>query len=102
MKDGEEIGNSGPFYPDSVETTWDELLIGVERTTVTGRIRRVASFSMHQYRNMLKVLKPDYILLNFANYLSQEDLEFLVEQLPEVTHLGFGPEIKDVKLNHIL
>lgn len=102
VKDGEEIGNSGPFYPDSVETTWDELLIGVERTTVTGRIRRVASFSMHQYRNMLKVLKPDYILLNFANYLSQEDLEFLVEQLPEVTHLGFGPEIKDVKLNHIL
>lgn len=97
---GNELGNSGPFYPDSKETTWKELGIEEEYTTVTNRVRRVATFSMQQYKKMLNFLRPDYILLNFANYMEKENLSALINELPEVTHLGFGPTYNDVYLNH--
>jgi len=100
IKDGKEIGNSGPFYPDSKETTWADIGVKEETTTVTGRIRRVATFSFQQYMRMLHHLRPDYILLNFANYMDTDDLAEILDQLPEVTHLGFGPEVDDIKLNH--
>jgi adenylosuccinate synthase len=99
--DGKEIGYSGPFYDDSIETTWEEIGVQPELTTVTKRIRRVATFSHKQYSRMLDVIRPDYVFLNFANYLKREDLVDLLEKLPEVTHLGFGPKIKDVKLQNI-
>lgn len=102
MQDGYEIGNSGPFYHDSIETSWEELNLEVEMTTVTGRIRRVATFSMTQYKNMIDMIRPDYVVLNFSNYMKEEGLKTLLEELPEVTHLGYGPEIKDIKLNHVL
>jgi len=95
-----EVGNSGPFYPDSKEVNWDIIGVTPERTTVTDRVRRVATFSMMQYYKMLEQLQPDYILLNFANYMSKLELSKLLNDLPEVTHLGFGPKVKDVKLNH--
>jgi len=100
VKDGVEIGYSGPFYPDSVETSWEEIGVEPELTTVTGRVRRVATFSMQQYKNMLNHLRPDYVFLNFANYMSDDALRELLEHLPEVTHLGFGKKVKKVKLNH--
>jgi len=100
IDNGVEIGNSGPFYLDSKEITWKELGREEERTTVTNRVRRVATFSQLQYKNMLAAWKPDCILLNFCDYLSSTDLDTLLNQLPEVTHLGFGPEINGIKLNH--
>lgn len=102
VHEGKEIGNSGPFYSDSRETTWTDLGLDIEFTTVTGRIRRVATFSLLQYQNMLSILRPDYILLNFCNYMEKYKLDELLVKLPEVTHLGFGPEIIDVKLNHYI
>ncbi len=101
IDNGVEVGNSGPFYDDSVETTWEAIGVPIERTTVTGRIRRVASFSMKQYHHMLNIIRPDYILLNFANYLKRDDLIKLLDKLDGVTHLGFGPHYKDVVLNNI-
>lgn len=95
-----EIGNSGPFYPDSKEIDWDIIGVNSERTTVTNRIRRIATFSMLQYYKMLDMLNPDYILLNFANYMNRTELSRLLNDLPEVTHLGFGPKVNEVKLNH--
>lgn len=97
---GEEVGYSGPFYPDSVETSWEKLKVEPELTTVTKRIRRVATFSMIQYKRMLSMVKPDYILLNFCNYMEKNELLKLLEELPEVTHLGFGPKPENVYLNH--
>jgi len=49
---------------------------------------------------MLQHLKPDAILLNFANYMNRKELSELLSELPEVTHLGFGPTYRDIKLNH--
>lgn len=97
VEDGEIVGNSGPFYDDSTETSWEELGVTPERTTCTKRIRRVATFSMMQYKRMIKVFKPDYILLNFANYLSKKELSDLIDKLPEVTHVSYGPRVEDVE-----
>ncbi len=98
--DDNKIGYSGPFYSDSVETTWSDISVREELTTNTKRVRRVATFSIKQYKKMLNFLKPDYIFLNFANYMNKQELSSLLDKLPEITHLGFGPEIKDVTLNH--
>ena len=90
------VGNSGPFYPDSIETSWKGIGVNTEYTTNTKRIRRVASFSMIQYKKMLNAFKPTHVFLNFANYLSEKDLEELLEKLPEVTHVCYGPKAEDI------
>ena len=97
VEDGKMVGDSGPFYSDSTETSWENIGVEEERTTCTNRIRRVATFSMKQYKRMLKAFKPDYILLNFTNYLSERELSELLSKLPEVTHVSCGPKIEDVK-----
>lgn len=91
-----EGGYSGPFYEDSVELSWEEVGVDPEFTTRTNRVRRVATFSHIQFERMKRKLNPDYILLNFANYLSKSDLEKLLSKLDGITHIGFGPEIKDI------
>lgn len=96
IKDGKELGYSGPFFDDSVELSWDDIGVDAERTTVTQRIRRVATFSMKQYKKMLEFLHPDYVLFNFANYLTKDKLNEFIKQLPEITHIGFGPKPDDV------
>jgi adenylosuccinate synthase len=97
IENGVEVGNSGPFYHDGKETTWDMLGLEKEYTTRTNRIRRVANFSFLQYKKMLSVMHPDYVFLNFCNYLKPQELNKLLKQLPEVTHLGFGPKKEDIK-----
>lgn len=97
VENGKEVGFSGPFYPDSKETSWKKLKLKTEFTTRTNRVRRVASFSFMQYAKMLNVMQPDHIFLNFCNYLSRKQLESLLYQLREVTHLGFGPTIHDIR-----
>ena len=94
--DNKEVGYSGPFYEDSREKTWEELGLTPEYTTNTKRIRRVATFSLQQYERMKFVLNPDYIFLNFANYLDNTKLQELLDIIPEVTHLGFGPTLDDI------
>jgi len=96
VENGIEVGHSGPFYPDSVETSWKELGLKKEFTTRTNRIRRVATFSHLQYKNMLNILNPDYVFLNFCNYLSKKKVDNLLKELKEVTHVGFGPTIADI------
>ncbi len=71
-----EGGNSGPFYNDQRELTWDQVtrdagspLSLEEVTTVTGRVRRVFSFSRVQQRKFEKVNAPDFLFLNFVDYI---------------------------------
>lgn len=91
-----DSGYSGPFYEDSEETTWEKLGVPNEYTTKTERIRRVATFSMKQYRRMIECIMPDYVFLNFANYLSRNACRTLLEKLDEVTHIGYGPDIDHI------
>lgn len=96
IEEDKKIGDSGPFYPDSIEITWEELGINPEYTTNTNRIRRIATFSRQQYKKMLKSLKPDFLFLNFANYMQREELYKLIEELPEVTHIGMGKVVEKI------
>jgi adenylosuccinate synthase len=98
VEEGKIVGDSGPFFPDSKETSWEKIGVEKEYTTNTKRVRRVATFSMIEYKKMLKMFRPNYIFLNFANYLSLKKLKSLLRKLPEVTHVCVGPKIEDVML----
>jgi len=61
-------GNSGPCYEDQMETTWEVLGVEKEYTTVTGRERRVFTWSQQQILDAMFVCQPDEVFLNFCNY----------------------------------
>lgn len=102
---GRQIGFSGHVYPDQRETTWEELGQPEERTTVTKRVRRVFTFSEKQYAQMLQHSRPDYVFLNFMNYMTSSRANDLVNRMKSVekrlgiatTHYyGYGPASSDV------
>lgn len=69
-------GNSGPFNPDSVELTWEEVAQRAgdtrdisERTSVTNSLRRVATFSWEGFMRACMVNRPNEIALTFADHL---------------------------------
>lgn len=101
---GIEIGYSGPFYDDSVELTWEELGQQPELTTVTQRIRRIATFSVKQFERTLSLVQPTHIFLNFVNYIREEDVglfERLFSDRKEHILLGYGPRVEDITENLI-
>lgn len=67
-------GNSGPFHYDSEETEWEDIGVdsGTERTTVTKKIRRVATFSLEQIRDAVRVNGVSEIALTFCDYLDAD------------------------------
>jgi adenylosuccinate synthase len=69
-------GNSGPFYQDSNEISWDKLGIDPEneRTTVTKKIRRVATFSYEQVRDAVRINGASEVALTFADYLDDQQI----------------------------
>lgn len=118
-KDGNEIGHSGPVFPDQLEMTWEQIseLAGVpllERTTVTKKVRRIFSFSKDQLAHALYLAGPCNIFLNYMNYFDPntaniahanekatefyEDLwAFVRLHGSNITWLGWGPAYKDVQ-----
>lgn len=72
---GNTEGSSGAAYPDQREITWGDIRQKPELTTVTGRERRVFTWSWQQYRESLEVNKPDVVFINFMNYLVDLDDE---------------------------
>lgn len=64
-----KTGSSGPCYHDQNETTWGELGVDPELTTVTKLPRRVFTFSYEQIRQATRMSGVDAIFLNFCNYL---------------------------------
>lgn len=86
VENGQELGNSGDFYPDAQELTWDEvatragmppeerqLLAERERTTVTKRIRRVSTFSFLNLVDAAKANGATKLCINFVQYLNWKD-----------------------------
>ncbi len=69
-------GNSGPFDPDAKEISWDRVRRHAraeadltEHTSVTQKVRRVATFSREGFRRACMVNRPSEIALTFADYL---------------------------------
>lgn len=101
-------GTSGPGYADQRETSWAELGVEAEYTTVTKRERRVFSFSLDQIIEAIQANQPDEVFLNFCNYIDQQHEDILVEAIncasdkhaskPNVIkYLGYGAEVGDIK-----
>ena len=107
-----QVGYSGDFYEDQKETSWEELGLPEEYTTVTKRVRRVFTWSWIQYAEALKVNEPDLICVNFMDYLKQDEREPFIKHMVEeyrrilphkarpVVLCGFGPEIDHMGVWH--
>jgi len=79
VREGKTVGWSGPHYPDQEELSWDTVTRQsgsekplIERTTVTDKVRRVFSWSDIQYNKFVKMCDPDFVFLNFINYLDAD------------------------------
>ena len=100
---GNQIGWSGPCYPDQKELTWEEMGVTPEKTTVTKLTRRIFSFSPEQTRQAMQVVMPDEIFLNFANYCGgkEEELIEIIETISRcggtIRYYGWGPSSDDVE-----
>ncbi len=89
-------GNSGPFGSDSQEISWKELThragaprLIKEKTSITNKIRRVATFSKEDFRKACRVNRPTEIALTFADYLDwsiyeKEEISASVELFCEI------------------
>jgi len=86
IEEGKQKGYSGDFYPDCKELTWEQvadqagmpeeekkILAERERTTVTKRIRRVATFSWIGLQDAVRTNGVTKISVNFVQYLNWQD-----------------------------
>lgn len=107
-------GFSGGTYADQQELSWEDLGQTPETTTVTGRQRRVFSFSETQIREAMMANSVDEVFLNFCNY--DPALSFKIMKMIDkiglelkgenpfsgsertVRYMGFGPAAKDIMM----
>jgi len=73
--------SSGDWYHDQHETSWEAIGVEPEMTTVTKRVRRVASFSMTQFFDACYANDPDVVFISHMDYLSKSDQIILIEEL---------------------
>jgi len=98
-------GNSGDWYVDQKEIHFSDLGVPDETTTVTGRVRRVATFSRVQIEEAMRMAMPTAVFLNFANYDEQaaaEATDIIDDVAAEfgcggVGFVGWGPRPSDIK-----
>ena len=106
---GRQVGDSGPFYPDSHELDWGKDLPGVtpEITTVTKRVRRIATWSPNQFYEALALNRPTHVFITFTNYFGPEALrKFMLRRAsdtntilrgnPPKMHWSWGPRVDQV------
>jgi adenylosuccinate synthase len=98
--------SSGTWYFDQQETTWEALKREPEITTVTKRVRRVATFSMTQFLEACVANDPDYVFASHMDYFTPEEHIQFIDGLHEASAVlskkfdllvGFGPKIEDIE-----
>lgn len=94
--------SSGEWYPDQKEVSWEHLKVEPELTTVTKRVRRVASFSIDQFFEACHANRPDLVLVSHMDYLDEAGQQQLSDTLytarnqMEMDYLflwGYGPKV---------
>jgi adenylosuccinate synthase len=99
--------SSGTWYHDQSEVTWDELRREPEITTVTKRIRRVATFSPSQFVEACHANDPDFVFVSHMDYLDAEGQVEFIEALALASAplnksfdliLGHGPKVEDIAI----
>ncbi|WP_373081955.1 succino-amino-deoxyadenylate synthase PurZ [Zhongshania sp.] len=98
---GEMVGWSGPGYYDQEETSWAELGLEPEYTTVTKLERRVFTFSHTQIAEACRINGVDKLALTFCDYIDDAQVAELCKSVEEingvpVAFLGFGPNVNQV------
>jgi adenylosuccinate synthase len=83
--------SSGEWYKDQEELTWEEIGVQPELTTVTQRVRRVATFSWEQFEAALRANHPDFVFINFLNYLEPEMQKEFLSALKANRPFGIPP-----------
>ena len=86
VENGVKKGDSGSFYSDQQEITWEEVgkragmpedeinkLAERERTTVTKRIRRCADFSYIGLKDAVEANGATKLIVNFIQYINWKD-----------------------------
>jgi len=71
--------SSGGCYSDQHETTWADLGLTPEITTVTKRVRRVFTWSQSQVSEAMSANRPDAIFLSHADYV--DDLQPFIDSI---------------------
>jgi len=98
--------SSGNWYSDQYETSWDRIGVEPEITTVTKRVRRVASFSMDQFFDACHANDPDVVFISHMDYLDKHHQDAFIEDIQSARanmnkHFSIlvakGPMIDDVK-----
>lgn len=96
--------SSGGWYPDQTETTWEKLGVTPELTTVTNRVRRVATFSDTQMLKAIRANDPGVIFFNFMNYLEPWDQDEFRDKVRALTShkdiellFGYSHRTEDVR-----
>lgn len=107
-----QVGYSGDFYEDQKETTWEDLGLPEEYTTVTKRVRRVFTWSWTQFVEALRVNEPDLLNVNFVDYLKIDEREPFIRSVRDkyrqvlphkadpIILCGMGPEIDQMGVWH--
>jgi adenylosuccinate synthase len=98
-------GFSGDWYDDQQEIHFSDLGVKEEKTTVTQRVRRIATFSEIQIEEAMAMALPAFVFLNFANY--DEDEAMRVTEIINgvaatldcggVSFVGYGPRPSDIR-----
>ena len=100
--------SSGDWYEDQDETNWERIGVQPELTTVTKRVRRVATFSMQQFYEACYANDPDFVFVSHMDYLKLPDQIDLIESLchaRQKTEKGFdfiigkGPRVSDISMH---
>jgi adenylosuccinate synthase len=84
VADGETLGTSGGVYSDQHEITFADIGQPEERTTVTGRVRRIFTFSREQIRDSMAVNRPSHVCLTFCNYVRRDDALMIAAAIRDV------------------
>lgn len=101
-------GTSGGCYDDQKEIKWSDIGVEPELTTVTGRERRIFSYSEEQIEDAIMACRPDSVFLNFCNYDPDKAKEVQIhinetlscyetETESRVEWAGWGPNHNDVR-----
>jgi adenylosuccinate synthase len=98
-------GYSGDWYPDQRELAFEALGVEPELTTVTQRVRRIATFSNIQIREAMQMASPHKVFLNFYQYdtvasqVVEADIAEIADDLGcgKVGLRGLGPRPGDIE-----
>ena len=99
--------SSGDWYSDQHEVSWDKIGVPPELTTVTKRVRRVATLSMDQFFDACHANDPDFVFISHMDYLSEAEQGRLMDDLySSQAHagkefrflIGTGPNVEDIRM----